>query len=89
MNLREQIENYIPFDETEEKLKKYLLDWIDTFNDVLTRENEFGHFVCSAFVVNKDRTKCLLYTITYMMLGFFQEDMLMAKNIYYPWRFVK
>ena len=60
MNLREQIENYIPFDETEEKLKKYLLDWIDTFNDVLTRENEFGHFASSAFVVNKDRTKMLV-----------------------------
>ncbi len=60
MNLREQIESYIPFDETEEKIKEYLLNWINTFNDVLTRENEFGHFASSAFVVNKNRTKMLV-----------------------------
>ncbi len=60
MNLREQIESYVPFDETEEKIKAYLLNWINTFNDVLTRENEFGHFASSAFVVNKDRTKMLV-----------------------------
>lgn len=60
MNLREQIESYVPFDETEEKIKKYLLNWIDTFEDVLTRENEFGHFTSSAFVVNKNRTKMLV-----------------------------
>lgn len=60
MNLREQIENYVPFDETEEKIRVYLLKWFDTFEDVLTRENEFGHFASSAFVVNKDRTKMLV-----------------------------
>lgn len=60
MNLREQIESYVPFDEAEEKIKKNLLNWIDTFDDVLTRENEFGHFASSAFVVNKNRTKMLV-----------------------------
>ena len=60
MNLRGQIESYVPFDETEEKIKDYLLKWIDTFDDVLTRENEFAHFASSAFVVNKDRTKMLV-----------------------------
>ena len=60
MNLRDRIESYIPFDEEEEKIKDYLLKWIDTFDDVLTRNNEFGHFASSAFVVNKDRTKMLV-----------------------------
>lgn len=60
MNLREQIKNYDPFDEAEETIKDYMLKWIDTFNDILTRENEFGHFASSAFVVNKDRTKMLV-----------------------------
>ncbi|MCI8575113.1 MAG: NUDIX hydrolase [Bacilli bacterium] len=60
MNLREQIESYVPFDEPEENIKEYMLKWIDTFNDVLTRENEFGHFASSAFVVNEDRTKMLV-----------------------------
>ena len=60
MNLKEKIENYIPFDESEEKIKDYLLKWMNTFQDVLTRENEFGHFASSAFVVNKERTKMLV-----------------------------
>lgn len=59
MSLREQIENYVPFDEDEIKIREYLLKWIDTFDDVLTRDNEFGHFASSAFVVNKARTKML------------------------------
>lgn len=33
MNLRGQIESYVPFDEAEEKIKDYLLKWIDTFDD--------------------------------------------------------
>lgn len=60
MGLKEQIEKYQPFDETEERIKGYQLNWINTFDDVLTRENEFGHFASSAFVVNKDRTKMLV-----------------------------
>ena len=60
MGLREQIESYIPYDETEERIKEYILKWIDSFDDVLTRDNEFGHFASSAFVVNKDRTKMLV-----------------------------
>lgn len=60
MSLKEQIENYVPFDESEDKIKEYFLKWIDTFKDVLTRENEFGHFASSAFVVNKDKTKMLV-----------------------------
>lgn len=60
MTLRNQIENYVPFDKEEEKVKEYLLKWIDTFDDVLTRENEFGHFAASAFVVNKTRDKMLV-----------------------------
>lgn len=55
--LKEQIENYIPFDEQEQKDKEQFLEFINTFDDVLTRNNIFGHFTASAFVVNKDRTK--------------------------------
>lgn len=39
MNLREQIKNYKPFDEQEEKDKEQFLNFIDTFDDVLTRNN--------------------------------------------------
>lgn len=60
LRLRDEIEEYVPFDEAEEKIKKYLLRWIESFDDVLTRKNEFGHFTSSAFVINKDRTKMLV-----------------------------
>ncbi len=60
MNLKEQIENYIPFDEQEEKDKEQFLKFINSFEDVLTRENKLGHFSASAFVVNHERNKMLV-----------------------------
>ena len=60
MELRKKIESYIPFDEQEEKDKEQFLEFIDNFDDVLTRDNIFGHFSASAFVVNKERTKMLV-----------------------------
>lgn len=60
MNLRQEIENYIPFDEQEKKDKEQFLRFIDTFDDVLTRDNIFGHFSASAFLVNKKRNKMVV-----------------------------
>lgn len=60
MNLKEQIENYKPYNEQEEKDKQTMLQYINTFDDVLTRNNEFGHFTASSWVVNKERTKVLM-----------------------------
>ena len=60
MNLKDEIKKYIPFDEQEERDKEQFLKFIDTFDDVLTRDNVFGHFSASAFVVNKERTKMLV-----------------------------
>ncbi len=60
MKLRKQIEKYVPFNEQEEKDKEQMLKFMDTFDDVLTRDNVFGHFSASAFVVNKDRNKMLV-----------------------------
>lgn len=60
MNLIEQIESYTPFDEQEEKDKEQFLEFINSFDDILTRKNIFGHFSSSAFVVNKERTKILV-----------------------------
>lgn len=60
MNLREEIENYIPFDEREASEKQVILTFMDSFTDVLTRKNQIGHFVTSALVVNHQRTKVLM-----------------------------
>ncbi len=60
MNLKDEITNYIPFNEQEEKDKNQFLKFIDTFDDVLTRDNIFCHFSASAFVVNNERTKMVV-----------------------------
>lgn len=60
MDLKEQIEQFKPFNEQEQVDKDYFLKFLNNFEDVLTRENVFGHLSASAWVVNKDRTKILL-----------------------------
>lgn len=60
MNLKEKIQKYKPYNEQEEKDKEIMLKYIETFEDVLTRNNEFGHFTASSWVVNKERTKVLM-----------------------------
>ena len=79
--LRERIVNYVPYDEQEESDKEYILKFIDTFDDVLTRKNIFGHFCSSAFVVNKNRSKVIIFII----LGLGREVMLTVKVIYLEW----
>ena len=60
MNLKEKIESYKPFNEQEENDKEQMLKFINNFDDVLTRNNTFGHFSSSAFVVNKERSKMVV-----------------------------
>lgn len=59
-NVKKLLENFNPSCEQEEKDKEYFLKFIDSFDDVLTRENIFGHLCSSAWVLNKERTKVLL-----------------------------
>lgn len=58
--LKDQIKKYDPFNEQEEIDKQVMLEFIDSFEDVVTRENRFGHFTASAFVVNEDFSRTLL-----------------------------
>ena len=59
-NLKTNIEKFKPFNEQEEVEKRIMLKYINDFDDVLTRQNEYGHFTSSAFVLNKERTKMLM-----------------------------
>lgn len=58
--LKSQIESYSPWNEQESVDKGAMLKFIDTFADVVTRDNIFGHFTASAFVVNDSRTHALM-----------------------------
>ena len=60
MDLKQKIQNYTPFNEQEENDKEQMLNFIDNFDDVLTRNNSFGHFSSSAFVVNKEKTRMVV-----------------------------
>ena len=55
--LKQQIEKFNPTCEQEERDKEYFLKFINSFDDVLTRENIFGHLCASAWVLNKETTK--------------------------------
>ncbi len=60
MNLKEEIEKYEPYNEQERKDKELMLEYINTFDDVLTRKNRMCHFTASNWIVNKERTKVLM-----------------------------
>lgn len=55
-----QIEEYIPFNEQEERDKEIILKWIKNNPDAFLRENNVAHITASAWVVNKDRSKVLM-----------------------------
>ena len=59
-NLKENLEQYKPYNEQEEVEKGIMLKYLTDFDNSLTRENEYGHFTSSAFVLNKERTKILM-----------------------------
>ena len=59
-NLKESIENYKTYNEQEEVDQRIMLKYLDDFDDVLTRKNEYGHFSSSSFILNKERTKTLM-----------------------------
>ncbi len=60
MDLKEMIGSYLPSNEQETNDKKKFQDYLNTFDDVLTRKNEIVHFTSSAFVLNKSRDKALM-----------------------------
>ena len=59
-NLKEKIEKYIPYNEQEKNDKKIMLQYLEQFDNILTRENEFAHFTASSWVLNKEKTKVLM-----------------------------
>lgn len=66
INLKEQIENYIPFDEQEEADKQSMLELLK-FENALSRDNIFAHFSASAFVVTEDFKQALV--VNHNILG--------------------
>lgn len=60
INVRNQLTTYQPYNEQEAKEREVMVQYIDTFPNILTRENEFAHFTASAWIVNHNHTKVLM-----------------------------
>lgn len=60
MDLYQEIQNYIPYNEQEARDKKQMLDFIRKNPDYLLRDNLVAHFTASVWTVNKERTKTLM-----------------------------
>ena len=58
--LMEQIANYIPYNEQEERDQNLILNWIEEQENAFSRENKMAHMTASAWVVNPERDKVLM-----------------------------
>lgn len=60
MSYIEDIKNYIPYNEQEQKDKELILKCINDYDDILFRENCIAHITSSGYIVNKTRDKVLM-----------------------------
>lgn len=60
MSLFDEIKNYKPVNEQEERDKEIMLAFMMDNSNYLDRENQIGHFTASIWTVNKEHTKTLM-----------------------------
>lgn len=60
MEIIQQVKDYKPYNEQEEKDKKTILEYILQRKDAFERENQIAHMTASAWVVNADKSKVLM-----------------------------
>jgi len=60
VSIKEDIENYKPFNIQEQKDKRIILQFLNDYDDAFFRSNELAHMTASAWVVNKDKTRVLM-----------------------------
>ena len=58
--IRDEIFDFVPSCEQESVDKQLILSYLDSFNDIFSRENNLSHMTTSAFVLNKERNKILM-----------------------------
>lgn len=60
MSLFQDIKNYIPVNEQEERDKEQMLQYMMNNEHYLDREDRIAHFTASIWTVDKERTKTLM-----------------------------
>ncbi|MDE6196103.1 MAG: NUDIX hydrolase [Erysipelotrichaceae bacterium] len=58
--LYQQLQKFQPYNLQEEEDKKGMLLYMESFSNVFTRDNIFGHFTSSPWIVNTKRDKVLM-----------------------------
>jgi len=56
----DEIKNYQPYNEQEEKDKEIILKALQEYDDIFTRDNKNMHMTASSWIVNQDFTKVLM-----------------------------
>ena len=75
-----QIKEYKPYNEQEERDKILILDWIRNNENAFSRENTVAHMTASAWVVNRERTRVLM--VYHNIPGPGWEDMQTGRRIF-------
>ncbi len=60
MTFYEELQNYVPYNEQEEKDKAEILRWLDSGLDVYSRACSAAHLTASAWVTSPDRRQILM-----------------------------
>lgn len=60
MNLYEELKSYVPYNEQETGDLKVMLEYLESFDNVYTRDNVFGHITASPWIINEDASKVLM-----------------------------
>lgn len=60
MSIVQQINNFNPFNEQEDKDKELILELMKCHKDIFSRENKIAHMTASAWIVNHDKNKVLM-----------------------------
>lgn len=60
MSWIDEIRNYNPYNEQEERDKELILECVDNSSNILTRENTVAHITSSGYIINKTRDKVLM-----------------------------
>lgn len=59
-NLEKELREYEPFNEQEKRDKELILQWLQSDDEIFTRENKIAHITVSAWIVNNKRDKVLM-----------------------------
>ena len=59
-DLLEELREYVPFNEQEEKDREIIIDLLENVDDIYDRSNDIAHMTASAWVINRQHTKILM-----------------------------